>query len=330
MRTLGLGEVGEVEFINQTPGAVTGRLAVRVYSGVRHRVKRSGRTKAEARKRVMEAVAELLRGNEAVLSSSDLFATALTRWLERFKEQVDGGRRAASTYDLYRDVVTRYVAPDLGQLRVGELSTPRLDRYLRKLHADRGYSVAKTVRTVLSGACRWAVLEGALTHNPVREVSPISPVADRTARPLTVEEVREWLAVLDADPKAQRLDLPELARFMLGTGLRLGEALGAHWEDIDFDTRTLEIKRTVYRIKGKGIVPSRLKTKTSQRRLVLPGWLVELLTARRERLGGADDAPVFPSAAGTYRDRANGVGPRGLGVRLGQDAHLWQDRGDVP
>ncbi|MBK8869178.1 MAG: tyrosine-type recombinase/integrase [Dermatophilaceae bacterium] len=48
-----------------------------------------------------------------------------------------------------------------------------------------------------------------------------------------------------------------------------------------------------------------LKTKTSQRRLVLPGWLVELLTARRERLGGADDAPVFPSAAGTYRDRAN-------------------------
>ena len=34
-------------------------------------------------------------------------------------------------------------------------------------------------------------------------------------------------------------DLADLARFILATGLRLGEALGVQWSDIDFDRGSL-------------------------------------------------------------------------------------------
>jgi site-specific recombinase XerC len=61
-----------------------------------------------------------------------------------------------------------------------------------------------------------------LKHNPIRDVTPLEQDRDRTARALSVEEVRDWLAILDADPVARRKDLPELARFILATGLRLG------------------------------------------------------------------------------------------------------------
>jgi len=79
---------------------------------------------------------------------------------------------------------------------------------------------------VLSGVCGWLVRRGAMAVNPVRELTPLELDRDRTARALSSAEVRRWLALFDGDGFGRRHDLPELARFMLATGLRLGEALG--------------------------------------------------------------------------------------------------------
>ena len=102
------------------------------------------------------------------------------------------------------------------------------------------------------GICGWLVRQDGLPTNPVRDVTPLEMDRDRTARALTPKEIREWLAVLDADEYAQRKDLPELARFLLATGLRLGEALGIRWTDIDMDRGVMSVERTVLRIKGRG------------------------------------------------------------------------------
>lgn len=85
--------------------------------------------------------------------------------------------------------------------------------------ARRGYATAKVTRSVLSGVCGWLVLKGALPANPVRELTPLELDRDRTARALSVDELRAWLAVLDGDEFAHRHDLPELARFMVATGV---------------------------------------------------------------------------------------------------------------
>lgn len=61
----------------------------------------------------------------------------------------------------------------------------------------------------------------------------------KEARALTVEECDEWLGILDADAFAVRKDLPDLARFLLGTGCRLGEAVGVHWNDVDLDRQVV-------------------------------------------------------------------------------------------
>ena len=121
---------------------------------------------------------------------------------------------------------------------------------------------------------------------------------------MTPAQIREWLDILDADEFAGRHDLPELARFILATGLRLSEALGVRWSDIDPDRGSLRVERTIVRVKGKGLVASRPKTPSSQRVLVLPGWCLTMLQARRARLGVAD-GPVFADSLGGYRDRNN-------------------------
>ena len=104
---------------------------------------------------------------------------------------------------------------------------------------------------------------------------------------------------------------------MLATGLRLGEALGLTWADVDLAAGTVDVQRTIIRAQGRGLIAKRVKSRASERALVLPAWCVQLLRARRVRLG-AFDGPVFPDSKGGWRDRSN-VGKAFRKVRDGSD-----------
>ncbi len=57
---------------------------------------------------------------------------------------------------------------------------------------------------------------------------------------------------------------------LLGTtGLRLGEALGLKWDDIDFTERRLVVRRTLQRHPGRGLVFAPPKTEKSRRTIHL-------------------------------------------------------------
>lgn len=76
------------------------------------------------------------------------------------------------------------------------------------------------------------------------------------------------------------------------------------WGDVDLLTGTVVVQRTIVRVTGKGLVAKRVKSRASERALLIPPWCVELLKARRVRLGGFE-GPVFPDSRGGWRDRSN-------------------------
>lgn len=317
MKRLGLGEHGDVVYGTEG-GSIVAMVYYRDFTGRRRRVKRAGSSRASARRDVMKALDHALRsGRDGEFTGTSTLADAALVWLVAFEARVERGSRSASTLALYRDAVERHIVPGVGRLRLGEVTTARLDRFLQAVLADKGYSTAKLCRTVLSGICGWLVRQDALASNPVRDVTPLEADHDRTPRALTPGQIRDWLGILDADADARRKDLPELARFILATGLRLGEALGVCWSDIDLTRGVLSVERTVIRVKGKGLMTSRLKSRSSYRVLVLPGWCLTMLKARRVRLG-AFEGPVFADTKGGYRDR-NNVGRDFRDVRTGTD-----------
>jgi len=89
------------------------------------------------------------------------------------------------------------------------------------------------------------------------------------------------------------------------------------WSDIDPEHGSVRVERTVIRVKGKGLVASRPKSRSSHRVLVLPGWCLTMLEHRRSRLG-ASDGSVFADSLKGYRDR-NNVGAAFRRVRTGTD-----------
>jgi integrase len=143
----------------------------------------------------------------------------------------------------------------------------------------------------------------AISTNPAREIGRITGKPQRAPRALTTEERHEWIARLTADQDAQRKEPPDLCEWMLGTGVRIGEALAVSWEEVDLAEGTVQIDYTLIRITGVGLIRKSTKSSAGERTLVLPDFAVSMLRRRKLALGGR--GPVFPDSRGGWRDPSN-------------------------
>ena len=110
--------------------------------------------------------------------------------------------------------------------------------------------------------------------------------------------------MLESDEQAVKWDLPDLSRFMMATGVRIGESLAVYWEDVDFEAGTVEVNYTVIRAKGIGLIRKSTKTEAGERTLPLPRWALDMLKQRRATTL-FPNGPVFPNSLGGLRDPSN-------------------------
>lgn len=295
------GEHGAITFRSSPAGGYVASLYFRDHTGVRRRLEATASSKTNARR----LLTQRFEAVTAVGGTFDRRTTVLelaNAWFVEFDYLVEAGRRSPSTGSLYRRTIDVYLAPRVGSLRLSDLRPSTVDVLIGDIRREHGYATAKLCRTVLSSVCSFGVRRDALQHNPVRELTPLEADRGRIARALTPDEIERWLAIIDGSSYARRRDLPDLTRFLLGTGLRIGEALALHWSDVDLDAGTVHVQRTVFRIAGQGLVAKAPKTDSGSRILHLPSHLVALLGNRRE---SSDSNVIFPDAKGGYRDRNN-------------------------
>jgi integrase len=83
---------------------------------------------------------------------------------------------------------------------------------------------------------------------------------------------------------------------LLGTtGLRIGEALGLKWSDVDLIAGRLQVRRALQRQRGRGLVFVEPKSVTSRRCVELPQLAIAALKQQRVRVDGE---LVFPNRDG--------------------------------
>jgi len=275
---------------------------VRDDDGHRRRVRRTATTKGAAEDKLQLELAERTRSGRE-LTESTLINEVAARWLRSFREMVDTGERAPNTLRVYECVLSAHVLPGLGALTAREATVTRLDAFIVTTRKKHGASVSKTARCVLNGIMGYAVRHGALKTNPVRDVSRVPAAPKRKPRALTEAERNEWLAAMERDEQAVDRDLPDLTRFLLATGVRIGEALAVSFMEVDFAESTVSIDYNLVRIKGRGLRRMRTKSRAGERTLKLPSWAMTMLGERYARLG---EGPVFPSMRMlSWRDPSN-------------------------
>jgi integrase len=239
------------------------------------------------------------------ISEETKLAELVRLWLVDLRAEVAAGVKAPGTGELY-ETTARRVVEGLGELRLREVTVGRADRFIAATQQLHGPVSAKRAKTVLNGVMGLAARHDAIRSNPIRDTRRIRHGERKTAAALDLDQVRELRKLLAADQKAQDWDLVEFVDLMLATGKRIGETAALTWDAIDLDAGTVEIRGTVVRIKGHGLViKPRPKTKAGFRKLRLPSWAVVML---RRRAAVAEPNPwgvVFTSPLGMLRDPSN-------------------------
>lgn len=295
---LSLGTFGNIRAY-PTPAGYRAEAYYRGWDGKTKLVKRSARTKAKAIQALKDALLDREHAVAGDLSRSSTFAETGERWLAEVRR-----REVGTTWDRYSGRLRNRINPVLGELRLHECTTGVCERYLNEL-LDKGLQPAtvRTYRTVLSGVMGYAVRMDVLSRNPVHDAGHIRG-GKKKSRALTPEERAELLALLDSDEYAAEADLPDFVRFMLGSGTRLGEALGLRWFRVDLDQGIVIIGDNLVRETGAGLVIHRPKTQAGFRIIQVPEFVHHMLRLRYP--GEAfSQAPVFPNIWGNWRDPIN-------------------------
>ena len=186
----------------------------------------------------------------------------------------------------YQGNLDRWVLPDLGDIKLPEITTAQISALLLDMQAKgKAISTVIKVYTILKSLFKMAYLSDTIPKNPMDKVQrPSSHKAVQEKEAYTAEELREIMGALDGEPLKWRC----FVHLLIDTGVRRGEALGLQWQDIDFEGKTALIKRNLCYTPEKGVYLDTPKNGKSRRVYLGDDTLKLLQQLRGERVPGAE------------------------------------------
>jgi len=202
-------------------------------------------------------------------------APTVAEWLGHWLDTIAIRKVRASTLQGYRGKVNSRIIPAVGHHRLDRLQPEHLEAWYIEL-ADEGLasSTILQLHRILSRALKVAMQRGKIARNVCSLVDAPSLRREEVV-PFSTTEARALLAAARGLRNEARWSVA------LALGLRQGEALALRWEDIDLDSGTLTVKRSMQRLVGKGLVFDEPKSRAGRRAIKLPNGLRDALRAHR-------------------------------------------------
>ena len=201
-----------------------------------------------------------------------LFNDLLTMWLQT-KQDIK-----IQSLQKYENVISKYLKNNLGNIYIHELSSDLIDNFFKKLKVNKvSISIQKTLLYIIKATLRLANQNNYCDYIKLDNIKFKSNL--NRVQVFSKEEQQKLESYLK-----DKLNIRKVCLLLcLYTGLRIGEVCGLKWEDINFNTKYLEIKRTIERIKNNEsdtktiLIESTPKSSTSKRIVPIPNFLIEIL-----------------------------------------------------
>lgn len=246
-----------------------------------------GRTRREAQEK-LHAAHQVPGGRVWNQESNTSLGDYLDAWIETFGAPTVRERTLRS----YRLNVKR-IKQSLGLVQLRALTPSAIQTFYAALLA-RGLAPRSVwqVHMLLHRALKQAAFSGVISRNPVDGVARPRASHDEV-RTLTHDELKQ---LFNATTQHR---LHALWVLLATTGIRLGEALGLKWADVDLDSNRISIRHSLQYLRGTGFVLGEPKTPKSRRMVFLaPGTGMALKEHRARQLAEREAArnlwqPVF-------------------------------------
>ena len=204
---------------------------------------RGNRTEAQIRKTLNELYSEVNNGRSIQFETTKAF---LERWIERI-----GKTKSKGTTDRYSGTVNVFL-DSLGEKAgntLQEITPADVENFISKrLEGGRRPTTVATDLKALNAPFALALRQGLILSNPIAATDP--PTGEKEHRiPFTASEIKQLINTASGEWKTAVL---------LGArqGLRLGDAVGIKWSNVDLSERVLRLRPQ--------------KTKAKKRDMVIP------------------------------------------------------------
>lgn len=220
---------------------------------------------------------------EISFSKDIMFKDYLIHWFENvYSERIENTTKLLGSYIVY-NLIIPCIEYDL---KIDLVTTDYLDEIVSnasKKTASAGYSA----RMITIMAMKDAVIGGYITYNPALKIKKYRRPKTKI-KVLSEEQIKKFLMYAK--------DTSWYLEILLGLfcGLRKGEILGLKFDDINFDDRTITIKRQLvpnpnlkeksFTILSNRLIERNPKTKNSIRRIKVPQIVINEIIKRKENI----------------------------------------------
>ena len=297
-----------------------------IVNGKRVRKNVLAKTKADCKEKLNKAIADNAN-RMRIIERCDFLTNpepTLEEWSRIWFESFCTASVKEYTRNSYQNYFDRYILPNLGGMKIKDISTVSCQQFLMKMYTSgrtrnvekkgKGLS-AKTVKDIkiaLQTCLQKAEDEGLIESNPCRKVQ-LPKEAPKEMQTLKANELGAFLQ------ETKDSGCYEFYILEITTGLRLGEILALTWDDLDIKNKTISVNKQVQRI-GSELKITTPKTASSIRTVALCDECFNqlILLRSRQRL---DTKLIFPSPiTGGLRD------PSSVTRKL----HRMQKRAEIP
>ena len=201
------------------------------------------RTLAELRKKEESLVRDQLDGLDVYVAGNADVNFLFDRYISTKSEL------RSTTYTNYMYIWNHFIRDSFGKKKIKDIKYSDVLYFYNDLITNKGLQVntLENINTVLHPSFQLAVRDDIIRKNPVdgvfAEIKKRKGGSRKTRRALTVEQQRAFMNYVAESPLFY--NWYPLFVFLLGTGCRIGEAIGIRWDDVDMEKRIININHSL-------------------------------------------------------------------------------------
>jgi integrase len=229
-----------------------------------------GDTRKDVATKIAHAIRDYEKGIPLNKPEQQTFNEWCDSWLQRIKPTI-----RQSTWIRYGELI-EHARKRLGKTALNRITAQQLEKLYADLMEDGlSSSTVHHLHMALHRSLDDALRKDVIQRNVTGLVN-VPAIAESEMHPLNREQAQRFLVAIKGDYNEA------LYTLAISTGMRAGELLALHWQDVDLEGGTLLVRFSVRR-QPEGFVFTEPKTKHGRRKIVLTRPVIEVLREHRVR-----------------------------------------------
>ena len=246
-------------------GRWQGVVDVPTLDGIRKRKYVYASTRPECRRK-MNTLIEEIENDGVVNPSKATFKEFAQMWLDTYCFNL-----SPTTIEGYRKSIYTYADKYIGNAIMLKILPIHIQTMLNDFAKTHSEKTCQNMLGDIGGVFKYAILNKVLKTNPC---IGIKIQHDINRYEYYIYNEIEFNALLNIVTGSKE-EIPVLLASLCG--LRVSEIMGLTWNDINFDTHIINVRKAFVHVKGE-VIEKNTKTRTSYRKIVAPPYVIERLS----------------------------------------------------